>query len=224
MSRPRTYETDQIRVRYDARRCIHAAECVHGLPAVFEPGRRPWIDPNGAPADDVAAVIRRCPTGALQYERPNEGPGETASEPNIVVDSPDGPIYVRGDIEIRSSAGTVIAREPRAAFCRCGASANKPYCDGAHAEAGFEDGGAVGDPKLKPVEALDGPLVVTVLQDGPLLVAGPFELLAANVSSGLVGGGCALCRCGESANKPFCDGKHKTVGFTDSGRGFDDDA
>lgn len=219
MSRPRTYETDAIRVQYDAKRCIHAAECVHGLPAVFEPGRRPWIDPKGAPADELAAVIRRCPTGALQYKRLDGQDAETATGRNALVDSPDGPIYANGAIEIRSSTGALIAHELRAALCRCGASANKPYCDGAHAKVGFEDAGEVVDLKLKPVDAAQGPIVVTVREDGPLLISGPFELYAANLASDVVGGGCALCRCGASVNKPFCDGTHKVVGFTDSGQG-----
>ncbi|MDX1644676.1 MAG: (4Fe-4S)-binding protein, partial [Thermoanaerobaculia bacterium] len=60
----RRYETDDLTVLYDVERCIHAEECVHGLPQVFDPDRRPWIEPGEAPAEDVARVIRRCPTGA----------------------------------------------------------------------------------------------------------------------------------------------------------------
>jgi len=171
----------------------------------------------------MAAVIRRCPTGALQYERLDGQDAEKATGRNALVDSPDGPIYAHGDIELRSSTGALIAREVRAAFCRCGASANKPYCDCAHAKVGFEDTGEIADLKLKPVDATEGPIVVTVREDGPLLVSGPFELYAANIAADVVGGGCALCRCGESVNKPFCDGTHKVVEFTDSGEGPDPD-
>ena len=65
--KPRVYEGRDITVEYDAARCIHVAECVKGLPAVFDPNRRPWVDPDAATADEIAAVVRRCPTGALHY-------------------------------------------------------------------------------------------------------------------------------------------------------------
>lgn len=65
--RGKPYRGDLITVTFDARRCLYAAECVRGLPQVFDTGRRPWISPDAAPADEVADVVRRCPSGALQY-------------------------------------------------------------------------------------------------------------------------------------------------------------
>lgn len=65
----KAYETDEIEVRFYAERCEHAAECVKGLPAVFNVDNRPWIQPERASADEVAEVIERCPSGALQYSR-----------------------------------------------------------------------------------------------------------------------------------------------------------
>jgi len=121
---------------------------------------------------------------------------------------------VHGDVEIQTVTGSTVAREVRIALCRCGASSNKPYCDGAHVEAGFRDGGAVDELKLRPVEDDRGTLIVKLLGNGPLLVTGPFELLAGNLASGTVGGGAAFCRCGASTNKPFCDGTHKSIEFT----------
>ncbi|WP_279516085.1 (4Fe-4S)-binding protein [Micromonospora sp. DH14] len=64
----KTYEGKKITVTFEARRCRHAAECVRGLPEVFDTGQRPWIRPEGAEAERLAEVVRRCPSGALQYE------------------------------------------------------------------------------------------------------------------------------------------------------------
>lgn len=133
----RAYEGDDVIVRYSVRRCIHAEECVHGLPGVFDPQQRPWIDPDGAPADAVAAVILRCPTGALHYERKDGGAEEPIPEENTIRVAPDGPLYVRGDLEITTPDGTVLLRETRAALCRCGASKIKPFCDNSHEDIGF---------------------------------------------------------------------------------------
>ncbi len=72
------YAGDAIAVTFEAQRCIHAAECVRRLPAVFERNRRPWILPDAAAAAEVAAVIERCPTGALHYERRDSGPAGTS--------------------------------------------------------------------------------------------------------------------------------------------------
>lgn len=64
----KTYRTESITVTFEAGRCLHAAECVGGLPEVFDPARRPWIQPERATAERLAEVVRRCPSGALQYE------------------------------------------------------------------------------------------------------------------------------------------------------------
>ena len=213
MSRIRTYEDEQIRVLYDPRRCIHAAECVRGLPAVFEPGRRPWVDPARGQPDEIAAVVCRCPTGALHYERLDGGSAEAVPAGNRVEVAQDGPLYLTGAIHIQTATGSPVAHEVRVALCRCGASANKPYCDGAHTDVGFEDDGRAAVVKLRPLEKEEGPLTVKSLSGGPLLVTGPFQLIAPNIVSDAKGGGAALCRCGESENKPFCDGTHKSIGF-----------
>lgn len=209
----RSYEGPGIRVTYDAARCIHAAECVRGLPAVFDPDRRPWIEPTAAPAAEVAAVIHRCPTGALGWERLDGGPAETPEAPNTVTVSPDGPLYVRGRIEIRDAEDRLLTGETRAALCRCGASASKPWCDGSHDGAGFRAPSGLGPGRPKPGSAPDGPLTVRLLADGPLLLEGPFTIRAADGDEAAAGIGGALCRCGGSDRKPFCDGTHRAIEF-----------
>lgn len=208
----RSYESDDMVVEYDARRCIHAAECVHGLPSVFDPQKRPWIEPGGAAADELARVVERCPTGALQYRRRDGGPGEAAPDANTVRLSPDGPVYVSGRIRLVLPGGEVL-EDTRMALCRCGASGNKPFCDNAHVEAGFSDVGVVVENQLREGDDDAGPaLEITLAKNGPILLRGPVAVVSTD-GEACAGARGALCRCGHSANKPFCDGAHATAGF-----------
>jgi uncharacterized Fe-S cluster protein YjdI len=116
------YEGEHIEVTYDAARCLHAAECVRGMPAVFDTTKRPWIAPDGADAEALAAVIRRCPTGALHYTL-RDGEPEQPSVPTRIRIANGGPLLIEGDLELEGR------RETRAAICRCGKSSNEPYCD-----------------------------------------------------------------------------------------------
>jgi len=116
------YDGEHIDVTYDVARCLHAAECVHGLPAVFDTKKRPWVSPDAADAEAIAAVIRRCPTGALHYEL-RGGEPERPPVPTRVRVPEGGPLLLDGDLEIDGM------QETRAALCRCGQSTNQPYCD-----------------------------------------------------------------------------------------------
>ena len=140
----RHYADEDIEISYDARRCIHAAECVHGLPAVFDSTRRPWIVPAAASADEIARVITKCPSGALHFKRRDGGPPEIPSEPITIVPTPGGPLYVSGFVQLRSADGQSVVEDVRMALCRCGQSHNKPFCDNSHIDAGFDDPGVPG--------------------------------------------------------------------------------
>ena len=212
-----TYACEDIEVQYDVVRCIHAAECVRGLPRVFNPKNRPWIDPDEAPADAIAEVVTRCPTGALHFTRSEGGPEEAIPGTNTITLDPDGPLYLRGDIEVMTPDGTVLLKDTRMALCRCGASANKPFCDGSHTEAGFEDPGVYREVQVKPPEngSEADSLKVQPSKDGPFLMQGMFELCSAGDQEPVPARQTALCRCGQSSNKPFCDGSHKKAGFKD---------
>ena len=207
------YESDAIIVTYDPKRCIHAEECIHGLPGVFEKDRRPWIDPTQGQADAIAAVVTRCPTGALSFERKDGGPAESAPSQNTAVLTQDGPLYAAGRIEIATSEG--VQNETRVAFCRCGASKNKPFCDNSHVEAGFADSGEIGDGRLVPSDEVgpDSLVIFTGAANGPLLISGPLAIKSADGSQSCSGAKGALCRCGASERKPFCDGTHNAIGF-----------
>ncbi len=125
----RVYADKEIAIGYDARRCVHAAECTRGLPAVFDDARRPWIVPGGASSDEIAAVIAKCPSGALHFTQLDGGAVEPLPEDNTIVPTPRGPLYVRGHIQLRSADGSLIVEDTRLALCRCGLSHNKPFCD-----------------------------------------------------------------------------------------------
>lgn len=240
------YTGEEIEVSYDVNRCIHVRECVHGLPDVFDPDRRPWIDPAEGTADEIARVVTACPTGALGFERTDGGPAEAVPDANEITVAPDGPLYVRGDVEIRGSDEDVVLRDTRVALCRCGLSTNKPLCDGTHADGAFEADGFVTPNESGETEPPSGPLEVVPTADGPLLLQGEFEIRSGGENGDRTehGGGdderetepnddyqenvagsrsagagtfrdsrAALCRCGASADKPFCDGTHTEIGF-----------
>lgn len=209
----RTYRGTSLAVHYDAKRCIHAAECVHGLPAVFDPDRRPWIEPDGASPADLIAVVERCPTGALHYERADGGAPEAAPGENVVRVSPDGPLYVRGEIAVESHDGRTVQADTRIALCRCGASQNKPFCDGRHEAAGFSDPGSIQDASATEPAHRGSSLRISLAQDGPLVLNGAFRLEGGDGKAAGARDKAALCRCGASANKPYCDGSHVRLDF-----------
>jgi uncharacterized Fe-S cluster protein YjdI/CDGSH-type Zn-finger protein len=134
ISHARPYTAPGVTVFYDRGRCLHFAECVRGLPQVFDVEKRPWIQPENASAEEVAEVVRRCPSGALHY-RLEEGPVEEPEQPTQVEFVANGPINLRGDLSIEVPGGPM--REVRASLCRCGRSENKPFCDGSHARTGW---------------------------------------------------------------------------------------
>ena len=124
----RAYAAPEVTVFYDRGRCRHYAECVRGLPQVFDPTRRPWIRADLADADTVAEVVRRCPTGALHYRLAADAP-EEPTRPTIITRDPAGPLLVRGDLHLDTPDG--VLDETRAALCGCGLTSTQPFCDGA---------------------------------------------------------------------------------------------
>jgi uncharacterized Fe-S cluster protein YjdI/CDGSH-type Zn-finger protein len=126
ISHARPYTAPGVTVYYDRGRCLHFAECVRGLPRVFDVKKRSWVQPENASAERVAEVVRRCPSGALHY-RPEDGPPEESEQPTRIEFVANGPINLRGDLSIDAPAGSM--REVRPSLCRCGLSENEPFCD-----------------------------------------------------------------------------------------------
>ncbi len=125
----------------------------------------------------------------------------------------NGPLLCTGDIEVQDANGTVLEKSDDVALCRCGHSGNKPFCDGSHRDAGFSDDSCFTDDKAEPPGA-DGTLVITVRDNAMLIAKGAMTINSADGSCSTTRNKAALCRCGESANKPFCDASHKRCGFT----------
>jgi CDGSH-type Zn-finger protein/uncharacterized Fe-S cluster protein YjdI len=209
------YATDRITVRWSRVRCTHVAICMRQLRRVFDSTRRPWIDPALSTPDEVAEAVRRCPTGALHYQRHDGGAPETPPAVNTVTCDRDGPFYLSGDIRVVEVDGTPVLADTRVALCRCGGTKHPPVCDGSHWAVGFEDEGRLGEHDAPPVpEATGVPLRVTLMEGGSLVLDGPFTLSPAELDAQPPRrlGEAWLCRCGRSGNKPFCDGSHSGVG------------
>jgi uncharacterized Fe-S cluster protein YjdI/CDGSH-type Zn-finger protein len=133
----RVYRNDQIAVYWEPALCIHAGNCFRSLPEVFKPQTRPWVSVDAAAADTIAEVVMTCPTGALHFERLDGGPQEAPPAETTVNVRPNGPLFIRGQVKIVGSGGSLIREDTRLALCRCGHSENKPFCDGSHRRVGF---------------------------------------------------------------------------------------
>jgi uncharacterized Fe-S cluster protein YjdI/CDGSH-type Zn-finger protein len=133
----RVYRSGAIEVHWEPRFCIHTGNCVRGLGRVFDPAARPWVDVDAADPDAIARTILTCPTGALHFRRLDGGAQEDATAETTVEARPNGPLFVRGRLKIVDADGNVIREDTRLALCRCGASQNKPFCDGSHRRVGF---------------------------------------------------------------------------------------
>jgi uncharacterized Fe-S cluster protein YjdI/CDGSH-type Zn-finger protein len=151
----KVYRGKDIEVSFDLDVCIHVGECLRGHPTVFKLGRRPWILPDEAPVDEVAAVVEACPSGALMYRRLDGGPQERSPDPPQVTSLRNGPLLVRGRIEVRRPDGQVEVL-PRATLCRCGLSQSKPFCDNSHLRQRFEAEGQMLRVHISPLRTAPG--------------------------------------------------------------------
>ncbi len=200
-------------LHFETRRCIHARFCVTGAPRVFLANvQGPWIFPDAMPAARVVEIAHACPSGAIRYQ-PKQGLAAEAAPPvNLVSVREHGPYAFRAELVLDSRPAGY-----RATLCRCGASRNKPFCDGSHHDAGFDASGepptgVAGKPTEMPAER-GGVLAIDPETDGPLAVRGPLEVLSGTGRMVCRVTQARLCRCGGSASKPFCDGTHATIGF-----------
>jgi len=122
--------------------CAHAGFCTDRLPSVFRMKQEPWIDPDGAPKTEVIETIRACPSGAISYTEDgalHSGGGDR--EPGVMV-APNGPYAVQGSVELTGVEWGEGASRDHYDLCRCGASKNKPFCDGGHWNVQFDEDAA----------------------------------------------------------------------------------
>jgi CDGSH-type Zn-finger protein len=137
-SGPDDYRGRRITIHDNRAICAHAGRCTDGLAAVFKYGSEPWIDPDGASVEAVIDTIRGCPSGALSYSLDNAGASGPDRPPAITV-TKDGPYAVVGTIPLAGASHAAGVQAEHYTLCRCGASKNKPFCDGSHWSAGFTD-------------------------------------------------------------------------------------
>lgn len=142
------YTNGEVTVVWKPNVCIHSTLCWKGLIEVFNPREKPWIKMDGASTDKIIEQVRKCPSGALSYFLNEDGePVTQENHDKIVAESakimkvqvsPDGPYLINTKCLIVHRDGREEIKEGTVALCRCGASGNKPYCDGNHRKIGFE--------------------------------------------------------------------------------------
>ncbi len=170
--------------------------------------RGAWINPDAVSAEEVVTTALACPSGAITYERIDGGPQEAPPAVNVLRIRENGPLAIHADMRIGETVTHL-----RATLCRCGASKNKPYCDGTPVAASFQSTGEPPTQPSEPLAARNGILALAPKKNGPLYFFGNLELVSGTGRTVNRMQEAWLCRCGESKNKPYCDGTHKKTGF-----------
>lgn len=204
-----TVRSSAVTVDFDGQRCIHSRHCVLDRPDVFVPNvEGAWIHPERASAAELLELAHNCPSGAIQCRAPD---GSALEQPPVV-----NTVHVRENGPLAFHAALSVAGQDvgyRATLCRCGASQNKPYCDGSHTAAGFAATGEPATTPSEPLAARAGTLNVMPQRNGPLHVSGNLEVVSGTGRTMNRVTDAWLCRCGHSQNKPYCDGSHAKAGF-----------
>ena len=132
------YTNGEVTVIWKPNECIHSTICFKGLGEVFDPRKRPWITPEGATTDKIIEQVKKCPSGALSYYLNRDADDKVRVEAETIVETmPNGPLLVYGNVAIKDKEGNLTQKNNVTAFCRCGASSNKPFCDGSHKKINF---------------------------------------------------------------------------------------
>jgi CDGSH-type Zn-finger protein len=162
--------------------------------------------------EEVALIARMCPSGAIQYERIDGGAQEAAPVVNLVHIRENGPLAFNAPLRIAGKDEGL-----RATLCRCGLSKHKPFCDNSHAEGSFSASGEPAAKASEPLVSRDGLLTIDPQRNGPLKVTGNLEIVSGTGHTVDRVTETWLCRCGQSKNKPYCDGSHRKAGFEADG-------
>jgi len=204
------YKGKKIIIGFDAKKCIHSRNCVLGNPQVFVPNAPgDWIQPDAASSEEIASLAHQCPSGAITYERLDGGVQEKAPLVNTVRIRENGPLAFHADMTIVEHGECY-----RSTLCRCGASQNKPFCDGSHSAVNFVATGETLTVDSEPLSERAGKLTITPISNGPLQIEGNLEVSSGTGRTINRVKKTWICRCGSSQNKPYCDGTHRKIGFT----------
>jgi uncharacterized Fe-S cluster protein YjdI len=146
--RSKSYTNDDVTVFWQPELCIHSANCLVGLPGVFDSSERPWVNINGASSKEIIKTINTCPSRALLYLKNTNNPlrkrrKQSKKKPpkfaRIQI-LKNGPAIISGNFILRDQNKKKIhLQTEKASICRCGASQKKPLCDGTHLAIGFKD-------------------------------------------------------------------------------------
>jgi CDGSH-type Zn-finger protein/uncharacterized Fe-S cluster protein YjdI len=202
-------EGKDLVLNFRTSRCIHARFCVLGAPDVFLANvKGQWLFPDKMAVENLRGICHNCPSGAISYIPKGNTPPEPAPQVNVVNLRENGPYAFRAPLKIDDEDHGF-----RATLCRCGASKNKPFCDGSHLAIGFR---ATGEPDTRPSEPLkvrNGALNIAPQKNGPLQITGSLEILSGTGRQVDRVVNARFCRCGGSKTKPFCDNTHLKIGF-----------
>lgn len=141
----------------------------------------------------------------------NHGPPRLLDVPNESLVTNGGPLQITGNITLVNEDGSVQYAN-HLTLCRCGSSGSKPNCDGRHLEREFLNSGKISEVSEIAMSQRPSKITISCIKDGPITFRGRLRL------HNQFGQECikirgSLCRCGQSASKPFCDGSHARVGF-----------
>jgi uncharacterized Fe-S cluster protein YjdI len=131
------YSNGELTIVWEPIKCIHAGVCVQKLPKVYNPKARPWIQIENATTKELKEQVSACPSAALTYYMNNEIKKETIMEETKIDVMANGPLLIHGKIKVMDAEGNFEIKDKTTAFCRCGVSNKKPYCDGGHSKIGF---------------------------------------------------------------------------------------
>jgi uncharacterized Fe-S cluster protein YjdI len=142
----REYSNGEITVFWKPDACIHSTICFTRLRKVFDPGKRPWVDMQGASTQEIISIVEQCPTDALTWKwnrdltlaESEDLNSEPAGEELVPVPVTEitlvenGPALIKGHFKMCNTSGELIETGGQIALCRCGCSKNMPFCDGSH--------------------------------------------------------------------------------------------
>ncbi len=133
------YSNGELSVVWKPNKCIHSGVCVQTLPKVYSPSEKPWIKADRATTEELKSQIANCPSGALSYRMEGQSTKDPAFLETKIEVKPNGPLLIYGSLNVFDKSGKLEVKNKTTAFCRCGSSSNKPYCDGTHVKVEFKD-------------------------------------------------------------------------------------
>ncbi|MBL7733550.1 MAG: (4Fe-4S)-binding protein [Chitinophagaceae bacterium] len=146
MNKEIKYTNGEVTVVWKPDVCIHSTLCWKGLGEVFKPREKPWVQMDGSTSEKIIEQVRKCPSGALSYYMNDEkaataAPGDVVAEAATILKvqvTANGPYLIKTECVVIHADGKEETKSGTVALCRCGASANKPYCDGSHKKIDFQ--------------------------------------------------------------------------------------